>query len=81
MIEHTFLPWPKLVRDTKGLHVVTLRDIETGWQIVPAGTVAVVSQSSQWSNLAIATAPCVFCGVRVIVKKLDKNALQPIAAA
>lgn len=71
-------PWPKLLRDSKGIHVRTTRAIETGAMVIPEGAIGIVSGGHSWNRLHFQSEPCTCCGVMIRVSRLHRSDLEPI---
>ena len=56
-------------RDLKGRQVRILRDLETGWGIIPAGTIATIFKKSGGFGLILE--PCPQCRLRAKLSKVQ----------
>lgn len=74
-LEYIVVPHPKLKRDYKGRTVRARRDLQNGWGIIPAGTLATIrNQSPKGSELVVEACSC--CGLKAIVGAIGADAVE-----
>ncbi|HUU97267.1 MAG TPA: hypothetical protein VM487_16135 [Phycisphaerae bacterium] len=66
--------WPRRSSDWIGREVRTLREMQNGMIMIPAGTICVVHDSR--SGLALQTDPCTRCGVRIFIRGVGWSAVR-----
>lgn len=65
----------KRAKDWVGLEVITKRDIQNGYCILPAGSRCKVTRA--FSGLHLTGPPCGKCGVRVFFSSVGYHAVDP----
>jgi hypothetical protein len=72
---HKVVPHPKLKRDYKGKRVRTLKELQNGWGIIPAGAIATIDyQGPKGSSLTID--PCNCCGVKAVISGIQSGDIE-----
>lgn len=70
MVEPKVVKHPKLKRDYKGKRVRTLRELENGWGVIPAGSIATINhQGPKGSSLQVDACSC--CGLKPTISAIQ----------
>lgn len=78
--EYTVIPHPKLKRDYKGGTIRTKHDVQNGWGVIPAGTIATIShQSPKGSTIRVPRCEC--CGLQAHVSRVDAETFEFVELA
>ena len=67
----------KRAKDWVGLEVITKREIQNGYCILPAGARCKVTNA--FGGLDLTGPPCKACGVKVFFRKVSYHAVYPVS--